>query len=94
MSLDEADLPTMLIATPAASSPEGGSGFFWKGRSQKKEVRRCGIGKLKTLGQELSEVKASGEDDKTRRPRGLLAASAKEERPVARPETPPTAQSA
>ena len=65
-----------------------------EGKIQKKEVRRCGIGKLKTLGQELSEVNASGEDDKTRRTKRLCAASAKEERPVARPETPPTAQSA
>ncbi len=66
--------------------------LFLGGKTQKKEVRRCGIGKQ--LGQELSEVKASGEDNKTQRPTRLRASSAKEERPLARAETPPTAQSA
>jgi len=64
------------------------------GNIQKKPVRRCGIGKQKQLGQELSEVKASGEDNKTQRPKRLCASSAKEEFSVARSETPPTAQSA
>ena len=48
----------------------------------------------RTLGQELSEVKASGEDHKTQRPKRLRASSAKEEHPLVRSETPPTAQSA
>ncbi|MHB8543234.1 MAG: RNA-guided endonuclease InsQ/TnpB family protein, partial [Leptospirales bacterium] len=61
------------------------------GNVQKKPVRRCGIGKRKQLGPERSEVKASGEEDKTRRSKGLRASSAKEERSVARPETPTTA---
>ncbi len=65
-----------------------------EGKIQKKEVRRYGIGKPKQLGQELSEVKASGEDDKTRGPKRLRASSAKEEYPLVRSETPPTAQSA
>jgi len=65
-----------------------------EGKVQKKPIRRCGIGKRKHLGREPSEVNASGEDDKTRRPTRLLAASAKEEHLAARPETPPTAQSA
>ncbi len=65
-----------------------------EGKIQKQEVRRCRIEKLRTLGREPSEVNASEEDDKTRRPRRLRASSTKEERPVARPETPPTAQSA
>ncbi len=64
------------------------------GDLQKKPVRRCGIGKQKQLGQERSEVKASGEDNKTQRPKRLRASSAKEERPIVRSETPPTAQSA
>ncbi|MHB1605250.1 MAG: hypothetical protein ACYCTV_02490, partial [Leptospirales bacterium] len=55
---------------------------------QKKPVRRCGIGKRKQLGPERSEDKASGEDDKTRRSKRLRASSTKEERSVARPETP------
>ena len=65
-----------------------------EGKVRQKTIRRCGIGKLKTLGPERSEVKASGEDDKTRRSKRLRAASAKEELPLARSETPPTAQSA
>jgi putative transposase len=62
-----------------------------EGAIQKKPVRRCGIGKRKHLGQELSEDKASGEENKTQRPKRLRASSAKEERSVARPETPTTA---
>ncbi|MHB1729168.1 MAG: RNA-guided endonuclease InsQ/TnpB family protein, partial [Leptospirillum sp.] len=65
-----------------------------EGTIQKKRVRRCGIGKEKQLGPERSEVKASGEDDKTRRTKRLRASSAKEEHPLVRSETPPTAQSA
>ncbi len=65
-----------------------------EGKVPQKTIRRCGIGKLKTLGPERSEVKASGEDDKTRRTKRLRASSAKEELPLARSETPPTAQSA
>ncbi|MHB1605459.1 MAG: zinc ribbon domain-containing protein [Leptospirales bacterium] len=65
-----------------------------EGNIQKKPVRRCGIGKQKQLGQERSEVKASGEENKTRRPKRLRASSTKEEFSVVRPETPPTAQSA
>ena len=61
------------------------------GNIQKKTVRRCGIGKQKQPGQELSEVKASGEENQTRRPKRLRASSAKEELSVARPETPTTA---
>ena len=61
------------------------------GHIQKKTVRRCGIGKQKPLGQERSEVKASGEDDKTRRAKRLRASSAKEEFSVVRSETPTTA---
>ena len=60
---------------------------------QKKEGRRCGIGKRKQLGQE-SCVKASGEENKTQGPTRLRASSAKEERSLVRAETPPTAQSA
>ena len=62
-----------------------------EGKIQKKEVRRCGIGKLKTLGREPSEVNSSGEDDTNRRPTRLRATSAKEEHPLARPEPPTTA---
>ena len=62
-----------------------------EGKVPQKTIRRCGIGKLKTLGPERSEVKASGEDDKTRRTKRLRAASAKEELPLARSETPTTA---
>ncbi|MHB1747703.1 MAG: RNA-guided endonuclease InsQ/TnpB family protein [Leptospirillum sp.] len=65
-----------------------------EGSIQKKRVRRCGIGKEKQLGPERSEVKASGEEHKTQRPKRLRASSAKEERPLVRSETPPTAQSA
>ena len=65
-----------------------------EGKIRKKEVRRCGIGKQKQLGQELSKAKASGEENKTQGPKRLCASSAKEELSVARPETPPTAQSA
>ena len=61
------------------------------GHPQKKTVRRCGIGKRKQRGQELSEVKASGEEHQTRRPKRLRASSAKEELSVARSETPTTA---
>jgi len=62
-----------------------------EGDVRKKPVRRCGIGKREQPGPERSEIKASGEDDKTRRSKRLRASSAKEERSVARPETPPTA---
>ena len=62
-----------------------------EGKIQKQEVRRCRIEKLRTLGREPSEVNASEEDDKTRRPRRLRASSTKEEHPLARPETPTTA---
>ncbi|MCL5284157.1 MAG: transposase [Nitrospirae bacterium] len=62
-----------------------------EGDVQRKPVRRCGIGKRKQLGQELSEDKASGEENKTRRSKRLRASSAKEELSVARPETPTTA---
>ncbi|MHB1899776.1 MAG: zinc ribbon domain-containing protein [Leptospirillum sp.] len=65
-----------------------------EGTIQKKRVRRCGIGKEKQLGPELSEVKASGEESKTQRTKRLRASSAKEEHPLVRSETPPTAQSA
>ena len=65
--------------------------FLLGGNIQKKPVRRCGIGKQKQLGQELSEVKASGEEHQTRRPKRLRASSAKEERPLVRSETPTTA---
>ena len=61
-----------------------------EGKIRKKEVRRCGIGKRKQLGQE-SCVKASGEDNKTQRPKRLRASSAKEELPLARAEIPTTA---
>ena len=61
-----------------------------EGKVPQKTIRRCGIGKLKTLGPERSEVKASGEDDKTRRTKRLRASSAKEELPLARSETPTT----
>ncbi|MHB1747076.1 MAG: RNA-guided endonuclease InsQ/TnpB family protein, partial [Leptospirillum sp.] len=44
-----------------------------EGTIQKKRVRRCGIGKEKQPGPERSEVKASGEDDKTQRPKGPKA---------------------
>ncbi|MHB8370402.1 MAG: zinc ribbon domain-containing protein [Leptospirales bacterium] len=57
-----------------------------EGEIQKKPVRQCGIGKRKHLGQESCD-KASGEENKTQRPKGLRASSAKE-------ETPPTAQNA
>ncbi len=62
-----------------------------EGDVQRKPVRRCGIGKRKQLGQELSEDKASGEDYKTRRSKRLRVSSAKEEFSVVRPETPTTA---
>ncbi|MHB1899777.1 MAG: zinc ribbon domain-containing protein [Leptospirillum sp.] len=62
-----------------------------EGTIQKKRVRRCGIGKEKQLGPELSEVKASGEESKTQRTKRLRASSAKEEHPLVRSETPPTA---
>ncbi|MHB1565085.1 MAG: RNA-guided endonuclease InsQ/TnpB family protein, partial [Leptospirillum sp.] len=65
-----------------------------EGTIQKKRVRRCGIGKEKQPGPERSEVKASGEEHKTQRPKRLRASSAKEEHPLVRSETPPTAQSA
>ena len=39
-----------------------------EGTIQKKPVRRCGIGKEKQPGQEVSEVKASYDPDKTQRP--------------------------
>ena len=61
------------------------------GTIPEKTARRCGIGKPKHLGPERSEVKASGEDSQTRRPKRLRAASTKEERPLARAETPTTA---
>ncbi len=48
------------------------------GNIQKKAVRRCGIGKQKQRGQE-ARVKASGEEDKTQRPKRLRASLAKEE---------------
>ncbi len=62
-----------------------------EGKIQKKEVRRCGIGKQKHPGQEPSEVKASGEDDQTQRSSRFCASSAKEERPFVRAEIPTTA---
>ena len=62
-----------------------------EGAIRKKEVRRCGIGKPKQLGPERSEVKASGEENKTQRPKRLRASSTKEERPLVRAETPTTA---
>ena len=62
-----------------------------EGSIQKKRVRRCGIGKEKQPGPERSEVKASGEEHKTQRPKRLRASSAKEERPLVRSETPTTA---
>ena len=50
-----------------------------EGAIRKKEVRRCGIGKPKQPGPERSEVKASGEENKTQRPKRLRASSTKEE---------------
>ncbi|BAM06974.1 hypothetical protein [Leptospirillum ferrooxidans] len=58
-----------------------------EGKIQKKEVRRCGIGKLKTSGQEAC-VKASGEGDNTQGPTILCASSGKEEYPLVRAEAP------
>ena len=54
------------------------------------ECSRCGIGKEKQLGQDAC-VKASGEDNKTRKPKRLRASSAKKERLILRSETPTTA---
>jgi putative transposase len=54
---------------------------------------RHGIGKEKQLGQEVC-VKASGEDDKTRRLKRLRALSTTEGFSVVRSETQPTAKSA